>query len=140
MAQDSSPLTAKIYPRRKPSSVSEDAAIAPQEDFPSSNHLVVSTTKGVYTWTHEGVDELFRSESGGIAAAKRIFDGGNLLAIADSHIIILHNIETGVPERHGLKGITVCTMMGRGSCDLFRSSFSYSAGLSTSFFLVLRLF
>ena len=111
MAQLSSPLATRIFPRRKPSSASEEATIAPVESFPTANHLIVTTPKGVHTWTHEGVDEIFRSGSGGIVAAKKTGDGSDLLAVADSQIVLLHDIKKGRPQSYRLKGINVSTSL-----------------------------
>ena len=117
MAQSPPQLTTRIYERRKPSSASEDAAIAPLVNFPTSNHLIVSTTKGVYTWTFGGVNEIFRSESGGIVTAKKISDGNDLLAVADSQIVLLHDTKKDVSQSHRLMGIKV-------GCNPWHNSFS----------------
>ncbi|KAA6410680.1 MAG: hypothetical protein FRX48_06103 [Lasallia pustulata] len=75
-----------------------------EPSFPRSHHLVVTTTKGVYTWGRHGLTEIFRSGSGGIVAAKKAQNGSSLLAVADSQVVVLHDIEKGMQKSYKLKG------------------------------------
>lgn len=77
--------------------------------FPRSHHLVITTTRGVYTWGRNGVTEIFRSGSGGIVAAKKAQNGSSLLAVADSQVVVLHDTEKGMQKSYKLKGSDVCT-------------------------------
>lgn len=63
--------------------------------MPSTHHLVVTTTKGVYTWNAHGIAVLFTSPSVGIVAAKKIQGTKDLLAVADSQLVILHDYYEG---------------------------------------------
>ncbi len=76
--------------------------------FPKSHHLIVTTTKGVYSWSRNGITELFRSGSEGIVAAKRAGDGSGVLAVADSQVVILHDVKRGMDKSYRLKGSDVC--------------------------------
>lgn len=77
--------------------------------FPRSHHLVITTTRGVYTWGRNGVNEIFRSGSGGIVAAKKAQNGSSLLAVADSQVVVLHDTKKGMQKSYKLKGSDVCT-------------------------------
>lgn len=79
-----------------------------EPSFPSSHHLVITTTKGVYTWSRNGVTEIFRSSSGGIVAAKKAHNGSSWLAVADSQVVVLHDTEKGMQRSYKLKGSDVC--------------------------------
>ena len=76
--------------------------------FPRSHHLIVTTTRGVYSWDLDGITLLFRSGSAGIVAAKRATNGSNILAVADGQVVILYDPEKGVQKRsYRLKGSDV---------------------------------
>ena len=52
--------------------------------------------------------ELFHSGSGGIVAAKKLSgDDDGSLAIADSQVVILHDIKKGMQKSYRLKGSEV---------------------------------
>ena len=51
--------------------------------------------------------EIFRSGSGGIVAAKKTADGAGLLAVADSEVVLLHDIKKGMQKSYRLKGTDV---------------------------------
>lgn len=72
--------------------------------FPPSNRLVVTTTKGVYIWDVYGISEIFRSSSQGIVAAKMIVNDSEMLAVADSQVVVLHDISGGMRRSYRLKG------------------------------------
>ena len=75
--------------------------------FPPSNRLIITTTKGVYTWDVYGISEIFRSGSEGIVAAKKIASGREMLAVADSQVVVLHDISGGMQRSYRLKGSEV---------------------------------
>ena len=76
--------------------------------FPASYYLVVTTTRGVYSWDSDGITPLFSSGSAGIVAAKRATDGSNILAVADGQVVILYDPEKGVQKRsYRLRGSDV---------------------------------
>ena len=75
--------------------------------FPQTNHLIITTTRGVFSWSSHGVTECFRSSSEGIVAARKANDGTGLLAIADSQVVLLHDINKGMQKSYRLKGSDV---------------------------------
>ena len=75
--------------------------------FPPSNRLIITTTKGVYIWDVYGISEIFRSGSEGIVAAKKIASGSEMLAVADSQVVVLHDISGGMQKSYRLKGSDV---------------------------------
>ena len=79
--------------------------------FPRSHELIITTTDKVYSWTRNCVTEIFSSRSGGIVAAKKTRNGRELLAIADSQILVLHDIKQGMKQSYRLKGTEVGTIL-----------------------------
>lgn len=75
--------------------------------FSPSNRLIITTKKGVYIWDAYGIAEIFRSGSEGIAAAKKIVIGNEMLAVADSQVVVLHDISGGLQRSYRLKGSDV---------------------------------
>ena len=75
--------------------------------FPDSHHLVITTSKHVYSWDANRVSDIFQSGSGGILAAKKAKDGSAMLAVADSQIVVLHNLKKQVDKSYRLKGAKV---------------------------------
>ena len=71
--------------------------------MPASHHLVVTTTKGVYAWTNQGTVEMFSSMSEGIVAAKKVQSGRQLLAVADSQLVVLHDYTQGMQQAYRLR-------------------------------------
>lgn len=74
------------------------------EVIPRSSHLIVTTPTCVYSWDNEGLTEIFRSHSGGIIAAKEAHNGSATLAIADSQVVILHDVKRRMEKSYELKG------------------------------------
>lgn len=64
--------------------------------FPQCHQLIVTTSTGAFSWDRHGIIDLFRSDSGGVVAAKK---AGNILAIADGRVVILHDIDKGSQKR-----------------------------------------
>ena len=79
--------------------------------FPPSYRLIITTTKGVYAWDMNGVTELFRSGSEGIVAARKLSGNSEMLAVADSEVVVLHDINRGMQRSYRLKGAEVCAFM-----------------------------
>ena len=75
--------------------------------FLLSKRLIITTKKGVYIWDAHGITEVFRSGSEGIAAAKKIVIGNEMLAVADSQVVVLHDIGGGLQRSYRLKGSDV---------------------------------
>ncbi|KAL8688453.1 MAG: hypothetical protein Q9218_005644 [Villophora microphyllina] len=71
--------------------------------FPSDQHLIVTTARGVYTCGSHGITEIFRSGSNGIVAAKRASNGSGILAVADDQVVILHDVRRGMRRSYRLR-------------------------------------
>ena len=80
--------------------------------FPPQHRLIITTTKGVYIWDVYGLTEVFQSGSKGIVAAKRVASGGEMLAVADSEVVILHEFNGGLQKSYRLKGSEVSVTAG----------------------------
>lgn len=78
-----------------------------RDSLPPLYRLIVTTTGGVYAWDMEGVTELFRSGSEGIVAARKLYGYDEMLAVADSHVVILHDTKKGMQRSYRLKGTEV---------------------------------
>ena len=102
--------SASSHHRRRDSSIDVEEP-GPSEQgvfaFPPEHRLVITTTKGVYIWDVYGLTEIFRSGSEGIVAAKRVASGGEMLAVADSEVVILHEFNGGLQKSYRLKGSEV---------------------------------
>ena len=72
-------------------------------NMPTSHHLVVTTTGGVYAWNNQGVIKMFLSDSDGIVAAKKVKGASELLAVADSQLVILHDYSRGTQHSYKLR-------------------------------------
>ena len=75
--------------------------------IPATHQVVVTSTRGVYSWTNAGVTELFRSGSDGIVAATKASDDKDLIAVADRQVVILHDVKKGMHQSYRLKGADV---------------------------------
>lgn len=75
--------------------------------FPPSLQAIVTTARGVYSWSRDGAKEIFHSGSGGIVAAKKTCGAGGLLAVADSQVVVLHDVKKGMQQSYRLKGTEV---------------------------------
>ena len=76
----------------------------PQPDFafPTNKHLLITTPSRILSWDASGIQEIFKSSKSGIAAATESKDGSGILAVADRHVVILHNTQHGKEKRWGL--------------------------------------
>jgi hypothetical protein len=83
------------------------STIHDQFTFPSDHHLVITTEQHVLSYDRNGLNQIFKSGSGGILAAKETRDGSGTLAIADSQVVVLHQVERGMERSYHLKGIDV---------------------------------
>ncbi|KAJ9660010.1 hypothetical protein H2201_007115 [Coniosporium apollinis] len=81
--------------------------------FPSSHHLIVTTDEHVLAWDAQGLRSIFSSASGGILAAKEAKDGNGLLAIADSQVVLLHDINRGKERSYRLRSTDASTGLGQ---------------------------
>ncbi|KEQ97678.1 hypothetical protein AUEXF2481DRAFT_2611 [Aureobasidium subglaciale EXF-2481] len=72
--------------------------------FPKDSHLIITTSGGIFSWDHDGVKRLFSSSKKGILAAREAKDGSQMLAVADEHVVVLHDCKRGREESWGLSG------------------------------------
>ena len=103
-----------IVPSRQGSSgATEDPGFCGRgvSSFPPANRLIITTQKGVYNWDVYGITEIFRSGSEGIVAAKKIVIGNEMLAVADSQVVVLHDISGGLQRSYRLKGSEVSVLL-----------------------------
>lgn len=64
----------------------------------------------MYIWDIYGVTEIFRSGSEGIVAANRIAIGREMLAVANSQVGALHELNSGLQKSYRLRGSEVSTV------------------------------
>ena len=74
-----------------------------QVEMPASHHLVVTTARGVYVWVEGQCHKIFSSQSDGIVNAKKLQADEELLAVADSHLVILYNYKQGIEQTYKLR-------------------------------------
>ena len=75
----------------------------PIDLFPQDHQLIVTTRGEVYCWTRNGIGSMFRSRSLGIVAATKTQTEGNLVAVADSQVVVLHDIKSGAQQTYRLR-------------------------------------
>ncbi|KAI7221690.1 WD40 repeat-like protein [Hortaea werneckii] len=85
----------------------EQASPAPPDaqrafDFPSNNHLLITTPGSVQAWDAAGLHTIFKSSRSGIVAAREAKDGSGALAVADKHVVVLHDTKRGQDQSWGL--------------------------------------
>ena len=95
-----------MLPSRRVSDFEWDVAKHPFQ-FPQHYRLVITTTRGVYLWDINGINQIFRSGSEGIVAAKKLEHGTDMLAVADSQFVVLHEINGNTQKSYRLKGSQV---------------------------------
>lgn len=81
--------------------------VKPTLKIPTNSHLIITTPGGIFSWDHDGVKKLFSSSKKGILAAKEAKDGSQMLAVADKHVVVLHDCKRGREESWGLSGSEV---------------------------------
>jgi len=79
-------------------------ASQPTFKLPQNSHLIITTSGGIFSWDQDGVKKLFSSSKKGILAAREAKDGSQILAVADEHVVVLHDCKRGREESWGLSG------------------------------------
>src|ERR1700761_8097282 len=74
-------------------------------DFPVEHHLLITTEQNVCCWSKKGLTAIFKSNSGGILAARE--GKGGRLALADSQNVLIHDVGRGMDRSYRLKGTEV---------------------------------
>ena len=83
-----------------------------QEDipFPPQQRLIITTAKSIYAWDTHGMTEMFHSRTEGIVAAKTLGSDKDTLAVADSQVVVLHELKGTRQRSYRLKGSEVCAL------------------------------
>lgn len=76
-------------------------------NFPDSHELIVTTPRSVFVWSNDGIVPVFQSTTNGIVASRKTAQGGGLLAVADSQVVLLHDMKKGNEKTYKLKGSDV---------------------------------
>lgn len=93
--------------------------------FPNSYHLLIVTHSSVLAWNQAGLTPIFSSgPAGGILAAKKAANDTGLLAIADSQVVILHDIQRGRDKNYRFRGTEGEIRLPKFSPDSQTLSFS----------------
>ncbi|KAK3057982.1 hypothetical protein LTR09_001059 [Extremus antarcticus] len=71
--------------------------------FPDHAHLLITTRGHIFSWDATGVHTIFRTSKNGIVAAREANDGSGVLAVADKHVIVLHDTKRGQERSWGLQ-------------------------------------
>ena len=71
-------------------------------NFPANSHLLVTCPSTICSWDSSGINPIFRSSKGGIVAAREAKDGSGVLAVADGHVVVLHDTKRGQERSWGL--------------------------------------
>ncbi|KAF2202517.1 WD40 repeat-like protein, partial [Delitschia confertaspora ATCC 74209] len=78
--------------------------MATSRTLPIPHNLLITTPSTIYLYSHSTTKTLFEcSETSGILTVKAARDNSGLLAIADSQLVILHDITQGTDRKHTLK-------------------------------------
>ena len=76
--------------------------VDPSFRFPPHCHILISTPGEILAWDLYGVKTLFSSSKGGIVAAVRLASSPDTLAVADRHVVVLHDTSRAQERSWGL--------------------------------------
>ncbi|GAB7358376.1 hypothetical protein MBLNU230_g2446t1 [Neophaeotheca triangularis] len=71
-------------------------------EYPTNQHLLITTPSYIFAWDTQGFKTVFSSSKAGIVAAKEAKDGSGILAVADKHVVVLHDTNRGQEKSWGL--------------------------------------
>lgn len=91
-----------VFSKTRPSTIQPLAVPQPDFAFPASKHLLITTPSRIASWDASGIHELFTSSKSSIAAATESKDGSGILAVADKHVVLLHDTQHGRGKSWGL--------------------------------------
>jgi hypothetical protein len=91
-----------VYSKTRPPTIQPFPVPQPGFAFPNNKHLLITTPSRILSWDASGIHELFKSSKSGIAAATESKDGSGILAVADKHVVILHDTQRGKEKSWGL--------------------------------------
>jgi hypothetical protein len=100
---------ARVQKSSVPSASSSKAAEHTFE-IPSDAHLLITTSKHIYTWDRKGLHVVFTSTRAGIVAAKEVNNGSGLMAVASQHVVVMHDPHRNRDDSWGLNANDVCLM------------------------------
>nr|POF02585.1 hypothetical protein CFP56_58217 [Quercus suber] len=93
-------------PPSRRSATKQDASVLsraiPHFEIPPDHHLLVTTPSCISAWDTAGLHKIFRSSKSSIVAARETKDGSNVLAVADQHVVVLHDTRRGWEKSWGL--------------------------------------
>ncbi|KAF4549777.1 Hypothetical protein D9617_20g028330 [Elsinoe fawcettii] len=89
-------ITNPISGRRRSSHVQ------PLYRIPQGSHLLITTPGAIHAWDNLGMHKIFNSSRQGILATKASKDGKQVLAVANSHVVVLHDCKRNREESWGL--------------------------------------
>ncbi|GAB7326085.1 hypothetical protein MBLNU13_g10110t2 [Cladosporium sp. NU13] len=91
-----------VYSKTRPSTIQPFPVLQADFEFPTDKHLLITTPSRILSWDASGIHKIFKSSRSGIAAATESKDGSGILAIADKHVVILHDTQHGKEKSWGL--------------------------------------
>ena len=107
-----------IPPRRRSLNYVRKSSKNGAFSFPDSDQLIITTPRSVFVWSKDGILPVFQSATQGIVAARWMAKGGKLLAVADSQVVLLHDMKKGNERTYKLKGSDVRIDHGRSDTKL----------------------
>lgn len=91
-----------VFSKIRPSTIQPQPVAQLDFAFPTNKHLLITTPSRIVSWDTSGIHELFTSSKSGIAAATESKDGSGILAVADKHVVVLHDTQRGKEKSWGL--------------------------------------
>ena len=91
-----------VYSKTRPPTIQPFPVPQPDFTFPTNKHLLITTPSRILSWDASGIHEIFKSSKSGIAAATESKDGSGILAVADKHVVVLHDTQHGKEKSWGL--------------------------------------
>ncbi|TKA32520.1 hypothetical protein B0A50_01628 [Salinomyces thailandicus] len=73
-----------------------------QFSIPDTSHLLITTPSFIQAWDSKGIHTIFQSSRSGIVAAREAKDDSGVLAVADRHVVVLHDTKRGQEQSWGL--------------------------------------
>ena len=71
--------------------------------FPKDYHLLITTPSQICSWDSTGIRTVFTSNKNSIAAATEAQDESGIIAVADKHVVVLHDTKRGREKSWGLE-------------------------------------
>jgi hypothetical protein len=71
--------------------------------LPADLKLFIATPSAIHTYDQSSRKPIFECATGGIVNARAAKDNSSLLAVADSHLVLLHDPTRGTDRKYRLK-------------------------------------